>query len=194
MPDDDLPAVLAAGRHLSPMSRTVDRVPKRAETDWLRLLGDTGIDLDREVALLRYAHHFDLDDGELDRHGMLRQFIQGTAIAASAAVLMPHRMTFPGAVVASLGLEGSEQPVWLLTMRSTAWALCQRIRPRPSREWRRSSRHCLTTRRSCSWVARSPARAGRLSPPDQPERLAVFQSGDGWFTYNLVRNLAASAP
>ena len=98
---------------ISPMNRTVDRVPKRAETDWLRLLGDTGIDLDREAAPLRCARHFNLDDGELDRHGMLRQFIQGTAIAASAAVLMPHRMTFPGAVVASLGLEGSEQPVWL---------------------------------------------------------------------------------
>ena len=132
VPDDDLPAVLAAGWHLSRMNRTVDRVPKRAETDWLRelregqiagaheepalltaalatrnqpprlervsrllerssatdvtghtlllraweravmrLLGDTGIDLDREAALLRYARHFNLDDGELDRHGML---------------------------------------------------------------------------------------------------------------------------
>ena len=50
----------------------------------LRLLGDTGIDLDREAALRRYAHHFDLDDGELDRYGMLRQVIQGAAIAASA--------------------------------------------------------------------------------------------------------------
>ena len=26
-----------------------------------RLLGDVGIDLDREAALLRYAHHFDLE-------------------------------------------------------------------------------------------------------------------------------------
>ena len=33
-----------------------------------------------------------------------------------------------------------------------------------------------------------------VSRPDRPERLAVFQSGDGWFTYNLVRNLAALAP
>ncbi len=49
----------------------VDYVPTQAETDWLRLLGDTGIDLDRDAALLRYARHFNLDDGELDRHGML---------------------------------------------------------------------------------------------------------------------------
>ena len=33
-----------------------------------------------------------------------------------------------------------------------------------------------------------------VSRPDQPERLAIFQSGDGWFTHNLVRNLAASVP
>ena len=33
-----LPAVLAAGWHLSDMNRTVDRVPTRAETDWLREL------------------------------------------------------------------------------------------------------------------------------------------------------------
>ena len=79
----------------------------------LRLLGDTGIDLDREAALLRYARHFDLDDDVLDRYGMLRQFIQGAAIAASAAGLIPHRMTFPDVVVASLGLDRSEQPVWL---------------------------------------------------------------------------------
>ena len=36
--DEDLPAVLAAGWHLSSMNRTVDRVPTRAETDWLREL------------------------------------------------------------------------------------------------------------------------------------------------------------
>ena len=45
-----------------------------------RQLGDVGIDLDREAALLGYARHFDLDDGELDHNGMLRQFVQGAAI------------------------------------------------------------------------------------------------------------------
>ena len=154
VPAEYLPAVLAAGWHLSDMNRTVDRVPTRAETDWLRelrqgqlataaaqaheepalltaavaaalatsnqpprlerlsrllersgvtdvagrtlllraweravarQLGDTGIDLDREAALLRYARHFDLDDAELDRYGMLRQFVQGAAIAESAS-------------------------------------------------------------------------------------------------------------
>ena len=42
-----------------------------------RQLGDVGIDLDREPALLYYARHFDLDNGELDHHGMLRQLVQG---------------------------------------------------------------------------------------------------------------------
>ena len=127
VPAEYLPAVLAAGWHLSDLNRTVDRVPTRAETDWLRelrqgqlataaaqaheepalltaavatalatsnqpprlerlsrllersgvtdvagrtlllraweravarQLDDTGIDLDREAALLRYARHF----------------------------------------------------------------------------------------------------------------------------------------
>ena len=30
-----------------------------------------------------------------------------------------------------------------------------------------------------------------MAQPDQPERLAVFLNGDGWFTHNLARNLAA---
>ena len=54
-----------------------------------RQLGDVGIDLDREAALLYYARHFDLDDAELDHHGMLRQFVQGAAIAEAAAGLVP---------------------------------------------------------------------------------------------------------
>ena len=46
------------------------------ETAVARQLGDVGIDLDREAALLYYAQHFDLDDAKLDHHGMLRQFVQ----------------------------------------------------------------------------------------------------------------------
>ena len=55
------------------------------ETAVARQLGDVGIDLDREAALLCYARHFDLDDAELDHNGMLRQFVQGAAIAEAAA-------------------------------------------------------------------------------------------------------------
>ena len=182
VPAEYLPAVLAAGWHLSDMNRMVDRVPTRAETDWLRelrqgqlvtaaaqaheepalltaavaaalatsnqpprlerlsrllersgvtdvagrtlllraweravarQLGDTGIDLDREAALLRYARHFDLDDGELDRYGMLHQFVQGAAIAESAAGLVPHRMNVPQGAPASALLRRSEQLVWI---------------------------------------------------------------------------------
>ena len=78
-----------------------------------RQLGDVGIDLDREAALLYYARHFDLDDAELDHHGMLRQFVQGAAIAESAAGLVPQRMNFPQGAPASALLRRSEQLVWL---------------------------------------------------------------------------------
>ena len=142
MPAEYLPAVLAAGWHLSDMNRMVDDVLTRSETARLRefrdghhpasetpddrgasilaaaaraalatrqrsrrmervsnllqrsglsreegralllpawetavarQLGDVGIDLDREAALLYYAQHFDLDDAELDHNGMLRR-------------------------------------------------------------------------------------------------------------------------
>ena len=72
-----------------------------------------GIDLDREATLLCYAPHFDLDDAELDRHGMLRQFVQGAAIAESAAGLVPQRMNVPQGAPASALLRRSEQLVWL---------------------------------------------------------------------------------
>ena len=65
------------------------------ETAVARQLGDVGIDLDREAALLYYARHFDLDDGEMDHHGMLRQFVQGAAIAEAAAGLVPQAYEFP---------------------------------------------------------------------------------------------------
>ena len=83
------------------------------ETAVARQLGDVGIDLDREAALLYYARHFDLDDGELDHHGMLRQFVQGAAIAEAAAGLVPQRMNFPQGPPASALLRRSEQLVWL---------------------------------------------------------------------------------
>ena len=78
-----------------------------------RQLGDVGIDLDREATLLGYARHFDLDDGELDHNGMLRQFVQGAAITESAAGLVPKRMHFLQGVAASALLRRSEQLVWL---------------------------------------------------------------------------------
>ena len=182
VPADYLPAVLAAGWHLSDLNRMVDDVPTRSETARLRefrdrhhpasqtpgdpgasllaaaaraalatrqrsqrlervsnllqrsglsreegrelllqawetavarQLGDVGIDLDRQAALLCYALHFDLDDAELDHHGMLRQFVQGAAIAEAAAGLVPQRMNFPQGAPASALLRRSEQLVWL---------------------------------------------------------------------------------
>ena len=82
------------------------------ETAVARQLGDVGIDLDREAALLYYARHFDLDDAQLD-HGMLRQLVHGAAIAESAAGLVPQRMNVPEGAPASALLRRSEQLVWL---------------------------------------------------------------------------------
>ena len=79
----------------------------------VRQLHDTGIDLDREATLLRYARHFELDDAELDHNGMLRQLIQGAAIAEASAGLVPHRMDFPEAAATPFRLNKSEQLVWL---------------------------------------------------------------------------------
>ena len=78
-----------------------------------RQLGDVGIDLDREAALLCYARHFDLDDADLDHNGMLRQFVQRAAIAESATGLVPQPMNFPEGAPASALLRRSEQLVWL---------------------------------------------------------------------------------
>ena len=78
-----------------------------------RRLGDVGIGLDREAALLCCARHFDLDDAELDHNGMLRQFVQGAAIAEAAAGLVPKRMHYPKGAPASALLGRSEQLVWL---------------------------------------------------------------------------------
>ena len=168
---------------------------------------------------------------------MLRQFIQGAAIAASATGLIPHRMTFPNPGVASLGLEGSEQPIWLFDdaeyrvgpLPADQAATIAGVAPAgwtppyyppqlfmgreaPGEGWDTvaTGRMALTghglllrglpTALTLSYgeVRRwEPYRDGIgavVSQPDQPERLAVFRNGDGWFTYNLVRNLAASAP
>ena len=183
VPVENLPAVLAAGWHLSPMNRMVTSVANRTEAGRLRefrdrlppantaadgggaaaltkaaldaalatrhqarrlaraatllersdlpdddgrelllqawelavarQLHDTDIDLDREAALLRYARHFELDDVELGHNGMLRQLIQGAAIAEAAADLVPHRMDFPEDAAAPFRLNKCEQLVWL---------------------------------------------------------------------------------
>ena len=301
VPADYLPAVLAAGWHLSDMNRTVDRVPTRAETDWLRelrqgqlataaaqaheepalltaavaaalatsnqpprlerlsrllersgvtdvagrtlllraweravarQLGDTGIDLDCEAALLRYARHFDLDDGELDRYGMLRQFVQGAAIAEAAAGLVPQRMNVPEGAPASALLRRSEQLVWLFddveccqgqlppepSTTITGVAAPDRdlpyYRPQsfvdrhvPDQGWESVARGQLAVA-SEHLHFRGPGLSFRLAygsvvnwepyhdgigavPRAQPNHLVVFRNGDGWFIYNLARNLAA---
>ena len=41
------------------------------------------------------------------------------------------------------------------------------------------------------WVPYRDGIGAVVTQPDQSERLAVFLNGDGWFTYNLARNLAA---
>ena len=78
-----------------PVRRAASCCCRPGETAVARQLGDVGIDLDRQAALLCYARHFDLHDAELDHHGMLRQFVQGAAIAEAAAGLVPPAHEFP---------------------------------------------------------------------------------------------------
>ena len=301
VPADYLPAVLAAGWHLSDMNRMVDDVLTRSETARLRefrdghhpasetpddhgasdsgggarcpddapavardragvqpfatlrpfprgegrelllpawetavarQLGDVGIDLDREATLLHYARHFDLDDAQLDHHGMLRQFVQGAAIAEAAAGLVPQRMNVPQGAPASALLRRSEQLVWLFddvecclgqlppepSPTITGVAAPGRdlpyYRPQsfvdrqaPDQGWESVARGQLAVA-SEHVHFRGPGLSIRLAygsvanwepyhdsigavPRAHPNRLVVFRNGDGWFIYNLTRNLAA---
>ena len=197
----------------------------------VRQLGDVGIDLDRQAALLRYARHFELDDAELDHNGMLRQFVQGAAIAESAAGLIPHRMNFSEGAPASALLRRSEQLVWLF---NDVECRLGQLPPEPSptiisvlapgRDLPyyppQSFKDRQVPDQGLESVAlgqlavasehlhfRGPGLNIRLAygsvvnwepyqdgigavPRAQPNRLVVFRNGDGWFIYNLVRNLA----
>ena len=202
------------------------------ETAVARQLGDVGIDLDREAALLYHARHFDLDDAELDHNGMLRQLVQGAAIAESAAGLVPQRMNVPQGAPASALLRRSEQLVWLFddvecclgqlppepSTTITGVAAPGRDlpyyrpqsfvdRPAPDQGWESVARGQLAVA-SEHLHFRGPGLSIRLAygsvvnwepyhdgigavPRAQPNRLVVFRNGDGWFIYNLTRNLAA---
>ena len=200
-------------------------------------LGDVGIDLDREAALLYYARHFDLDDAQLDHNGMLRQFVQGAAIAEAAAGLVPQRMNVPEGAPASALLRRSEQLVWLFddvecclgqlppepSTTITGVAAPGRdlpyYRPQsfvdrhvPDQGWESVARGQLAVAsvhlHFCGPGLNGPGLSIRLAygsvvhwepyhdgigaaPRAQPNRLVVFRDGDGWFIYNLTRNLAA---
>ena len=130
------------------------------ETAVARQLGDVGIDLDREAALLYYARHFDLDDAELDHHGMLRQFVQGAAIAEAAAGLVPQRMNFPQGAPASALLRRSEQLVWLFDDVECCLGQLPPEPSPPSPAWRRRAGISPITGPSRSWIARRRTKAG----------------------------------
>ena len=208
------------------------------ETAVARQLGDVGIDLDREAALLYYAQHFDLDDAQLDHNGMLRQFVQGAAIAEAAAGLVPQRMNFPQGAPASALLRRSEQLVWLfddvecsqgklppepsptITGVAAPGRHLPYYRPQSFVDRQAPDQGWESVARGQSAVAsehlhfRGPGLNGpglsiRLAhgsvvhwepyhdgigaaPRAQPNRLVVFHNGDGWFIYNLTRNLASN--
>ncbi len=253
-PGDPGPSILAAAtraalatRQRSQRLERVSNLPERSglshedrrelllqawEAAVARQLGDVGIDLDRQAALLGYATHFDLDDGELDHNGMLRQFVQGAAIAESAAGLVPKRMRFPEDAPASALLRRSEQLVWLSddvecclgqlppepSPAITGVAMPGRDLPyyppqsfvdrhAPVQGWETVARGQLavasehlhfrgsgpTIRLAYGSVVHwEPYHDGiGVVPRPQPNRLLVFRNGDGWFIYNLARNLAA---
>ena len=203
------------------------------ETAVARQLGDVGIDLDREPALLYYARHFDLDNGELDHNGMLRQLVQGAAIAESAAGLVTQSMNFPQGAPAAALLRRSEQLVWLFDDvecclgqlppepattitgvaapgRDLPYCRPQSFvdRPAPDQGWESVARGQLAVA-SQHLHFRGPGLSIRLAhgsvmhwepyhdgigavPRAQPNQLVVFRNGDGWFIYNLTRNLASN--
>ena len=175
------------------------------ETAVARQLGDVGIDLDQEAALLRYARHFDLDDGELYRYGMLRQFVQGAAIAEAAAGLVPQRMNVPQGAPASALLRRSEQLVWLF---DDVECCLGQLPPEPATTITGVVAPGQLAVASEHLHFRGPGLSFRLAygsvehwepyhdgigavPRAPPNRLVVFRNGDGWFIYNLARNLAA---
>ena len=279
VPAEYLPAVLAAGWHLSDLNRMVDDVLTRPETARLRefrdghhpasetpddrgasilaaaaraalatrqrsrriervsnLLERSGLSHEEGRELLLPAWETavarQLDDGELDHNGMLRQFVQGAAIAEAAAGLVPQRMNFPQGAPASALLRRSEQLVWLFddveyclgqlppepSPTITGVAAPGRHlpyyrpqsfvdRPAPDQGWESVARGQLAVA-SEHLHFRGPGLSIRLAygsvvhwepyhdgigavPRAQPNRLVVFRNGDGWFIYNLPRNLAA---
>ena len=163
---------------------------------------------------------------------MLRQFVQGAAIAESAAGLVPQRMNFPQGAPASALLRRSEQLVWLFDDvecclgqlppepsptitgvaapgRDLPYYRPQSFvdRPAPDQGWESVARGQLAVA-SEHVHFRGPGLSIRLAygsvlnwkpyhdgigavPRAHPNRLVVFRNGDGWFIYNLPRNLAA---
>ena len=163
---------------------------------------------------------------------MLRQLVQGAAIAESAVGLVPKRMHFPEGAPASALLRRSEQLVWLfddvecclgqlppeppLTITGVAtpgrdlpyyppqsfvdrqvldqgWETVARGQLAVASEHLHFRGSGLTIRLAYGSVVNwEPYHDGiGAVRRAQPNRLVVFRNGDGWFIYNLARNLAA---
>ena len=142
---------------------------------------------------------------------MLRQLIQGVAIGGSAAGLVPHRMNFPDDATASFRLGRWERLVWLFVGVEYRLSLVL-PEPSPGIAGVEAPGRMLPYYRPQLFVDRDV-------PPESWEAVAtgrtvtsqclIFRGAglnirlpcdavrhwepycDGWFSYNLARNLAA---
>ena len=233
-PDDRGASILAAAACAALATRQRSQRMERVSN----LLQRSGLSHEEGRELLLQAWETavarQLDDGELDHNGMLRQLVQGAAIAESAAGLVPQRMNFPQGAPAAALLRRSEQLVWLFDDvecclgqlppepsptitgvaapgRDLPYCRPQSFvdRQAPDQGWESVARSQLAVA-SQHLHFRGPGLSIRLAygsvmhwepyhdgigavPRAQPNQLVVFRNGDGWFIYNLTRNLAAAA-
>ena len=192
-------------------------------------LEDGPLTLEEENALVRYLHHFDLSQEDVDANGAYHNMVKSIVIREAAEGIIPNRLG--DATNLPFNLMKSEQLVWVIndvdyyeikTMRErrgTSHGLSVRVakglyyRPGTFRsravEWDETvhadsgvlgvtSKHIYFHGpkkrfrvRYDKIVSFEPYNDGiEIMRDAQTAKPQVFRTGDGWFIYNLVTNLA----